>query len=61
MSELPRVVVAKIAFAVAGIGLIGAGMRWDLPAVRLAGIACLAVAFVLRFANRRADEPPAGD
>lgn len=44
---------AKIALALTGIVIWGYGYSADLPEVRWAGIAVLAVAFALRFLIRR--------
>lgn len=44
---------AKLVTALVGIGLFGTGIRWDEPALRWAGIAMVALAWMLRFARRR--------
>jgi uncharacterized membrane protein len=54
---LTRLSVAKITFAIVGIAVFGAGIRLDNDWVRWAGIALVAVAWVLRFSGRR-DQPP---
>ena len=58
MTQLMKV---RLALAVIGIAVWGYAIRVDDPQVRLAGIAVLALALVLRFADRRrhTDEPPA--
>ena len=53
MSTLTRV---KIALALIGLVLFGAGVRLELTAVRWIGLAFVVVAWLLRFAGRRAME-----
>lgn len=58
---MERMTRVKLVLAVAGIGLFLAGVRMDLPRIRLAGIAVVAVAFILRLAkvwSDRATETP---
>ena len=43
----------RAAFAAVGIALWGFGYNQDISAARLAGMACMVVALVLRFARRR--------
>ncbi len=39
----------KVSFALGGIILFGAGIRFDANALRWGGLACVAVAWFLRF------------
>ena len=58
MDEIEHMTVLttmKIALALAGIVLFGAGIRLDMPALRWAGLACVAAAWLLRF--RKPPEP----
>jgi hypothetical protein len=48
-----RLTAAKLVTALVGIALFGTGIRWDVPALRGAGIAMVAVAWALRFAGPR--------
>ncbi len=58
---MTRLLQAKIALAFIGVAMFGWSVWADDERLRLASIGTLAVAFVLRFANRRrggADPPP---
>ena len=50
---MDRLTTIRAAFAAVGIALWGFGYNRDHPAVRLAGMACMVVALILRFARRR--------
>jgi hypothetical protein len=50
---MTRYLLARIIVTLVGIAVWGYGQRFDLPAVRIGGIAILAVALMLRFAPRR--------
>lgn len=50
MSTLSR---AKIALALAGLVLFGAGVRLELQELRWVGVAFVVVAWLLRFARAR--------
>lgn len=52
MSTLTR---AKIALALVGLVLFGAGVRLERPDVRWIGLAVVAVAWALRFVRPRSD------
>ena len=54
-SDWPRLTTVKLALTFVGLATFGIGVRIDQPAVRWAGIALVAVAFVLRFSRRRSD------
>lgn len=43
----------KLALAAAGVALFGAGIRFDEPRLRWAGLALVAVAWLLRFSGPR--------
>lgn len=49
-----RLTAAKVVTVLVGIALFGTGIRWDEPALRWAGIAVVAVAWMLRLAAARA-------
>jgi hypothetical protein len=49
----------KLTLALAGIALFGAGIRMGNNALRWAGLACVAVAWLLRFSKVRS--PDAGE
>lgn len=51
-SAATRLTTLKLAFVAAGMLAFGVGIRFDVAAVRWAGIGLVAVAFVLRFAGR---------
>jgi hypothetical protein len=53
MSNLTR---AKVALALVGLVLFGAGVRLERSELRWAGIAFVVVAWLLRFARRRAED-----
>ena len=56
---MERVMVLKIACALAGIGIFAYGVRSEDNVVRWVGIAFVIVAFLLRFLKKRArDESP---
>lgn len=46
MTALVRI---KLSLALSGIILFGASIRFEMPALRWAGLACVAVAWLLRF------------
>ena len=50
---MTRYLLARIIVTLAGVAVWGYGQRFALPAVRILGIAILAVALMLRFAPRR--------
>ncbi len=50
--------IIKVALALGGIVLFGAGLRMDVGALRWAGLACVAAAWLLRFSR---DVPPTDD
>lgn len=50
---MDRVTVAKIAFALAGIGIFAFGVRAENPVVRWVGIGFVVIAFLLRFVKKR--------
>jgi len=50
---MDRVTVAKIAFALAGIGIFAYGVRAEETVVRWVGIAFVVIAFLLRFVKKR--------
>lgn len=43
----------KMVFVGIGLALFAVGIRWDDARFRYAGIACVAIAWVLRFARTR--------
>ena len=56
---MERVMVLKIACALAGIGIFAYGVRSEDNVVRWVGIAFVIVAFLLRFLKKRTpDESP---
>jgi Na+(H+)/acetate symporter ActP len=56
---MERVMVLKIACALAGVGLFAYGVRSEDNVVRWVGIAFVIVAFLLRFLKKRPpDESP---
>ena len=48
-----KVDIAKLALSLCAVVLIGYGIKTDQTYFRWAGIGCLAVAVMLRFAGRR--------
>ena len=50
---MSRFLLARLVVALLGIAVWGYGQRAALPDVRIAGIAVLAVALLMRFAPRR--------
>ena len=46
----------KLALALVGVVLFGAGVRFEMSELRWAGIAVVGVAWVLRFARRGSEE-----
>jgi hypothetical protein len=52
-SGFTKLALAKIGFAVAGIGTFGVGIRVEDSRVRWVGVALVAVAWLLRFAGPR--------
>jgi uncharacterized membrane protein len=56
---MERVMVLKIACALAGVGIFAYGVRSEDRVVRWVGIALVIVAFLLRFLKKREpDESP---
>lgn len=55
MSTVTR---AKIALALIGVVLFGAGVRLERTELRWAGLAFVVIAWLLRFARRRGGPPP---
>ena len=56
---MDRITVLKIALALAGVGIFAFGVRSDETLVRWVGIACVVVAFLLRFVKKPVpDEEP---
>ncbi len=55
---MPPLTQLKLGLVVAGLVLFGWGARVDDPRLRWIGIACLGVAFVLRFVGRKRDAEP---
>ena len=56
---MERVMVLKIACALAGVGIFAYGVRSEDSVVRWVGIAFVIVAFLLRFLKKRTpDESP---
>ena len=56
---MDRVMVLKLACALAGVGIFAYGVRSEDNVVRWVGIAFVIVAFLLRFLKKRApDESP---
>jgi Na+(H+)/acetate symporter ActP len=53
---MDRVTVAKIACALAGVGIFAWGVRAEEAIIRWVGIAFVVVAFVLRFVKKRNTE-----
>lgn len=51
---MSRLTQAKVVLAVIGVVLFGAGVRLEYTELRWAGLACVAVAWLLRFARPRA-------
>ena len=50
---MTRYLLARIIVTLVGVAVWGYGQRIALPAIRILGIAILAVALMLRFAPRR--------
>ena len=50
---MTRYLLARVIVTLVGIAVWGYGQRFELPGVRIGGIAILAVALALRFAPRR--------
>ena len=53
---MDRITVAKIACALAGVGLFAYGIRNEDTVIRWVGIGCVVVAFLLRFVRKPAPE-----
>ena len=53
---MDRVTVAKVAFALAGIGIFAYGVRAEDSVVRWVGIAFVVAAFLMRFVKKRTPE-----
>jgi hypothetical protein len=49
---MDRLTVAKIAFALAGIGIFSFGVRAEDPIIRWVGIGFVVLAFLLRFLKK---------
>ncbi|MEK6613017.1 MAG: hypothetical protein AABZ29_09560 [Gemmatimonadota bacterium] len=47
----------KLSLALTGIILFGASIRFEAPALRWAGLACVAAAWLLRFRKPPASHP----
>ena len=58
MAALTKLSLAKIGFAVAGIGTFGVGIRLDDVRVRWAGITLVAIAWFLRFSTPKVGSEP---
>jgi hypothetical protein len=54
--DMDRVTVAKIAFALAGVGIFAYGIRTEDSVVRWVGIGLVIAAFLLRFVKKRTPE-----
>jgi len=54
--DIDRVTVAKIAFALAGVGIFAYGIRSEDTVVRWVGIGLVVAAFLLRFVKKRTPE-----
>jgi hypothetical protein len=54
--DMDRVTVAKIAFALAGVGIFAYGIRTEDSVVRWVGIGLVIAAFLLRFVKKRSPE-----
>lgn len=50
---MDRITVAKIALALGGVGIFAYGIRSEDNVMRWVGIACVIVAFLLRFVKKR--------
>ena len=53
---MPTLTTIKISLSLSGILLFLVSIRFEVPAVRWAALACVAVAWLLRF--RKPDAPP---
>ena len=53
---MDRVMVVKVACALAGVGIFAYGVRSEDNVVRWVGIALVIVAFLLRFVKKRTPE-----
>ena len=53
---MDRVTVAKIAFALSGVGIFAWGVRSEDKVVRWVGIGFVVLAFLLRFVKKRVPE-----
>ena len=53
---MDRITVGKIALALAGVGIFAYGIRSEDNTMRWVGIACVVVAFLLRFVKKRTPE-----
>ena len=56
IGAMDRITVAKIACALAGVGLFAYGIRNEDTVIRWVGIGCVVVAFLLRFVRKPAPE-----
>ena len=53
---MDRVTVAKVAFALAGVGTFAYGVRSEDTIIRWVGIGFVVLAFLLRFMKKKAEE-----
>ena len=49
IADMTALTTMKLSLALAGILLFGASIRFEMPAFRWAGLACVAAAWLLRF------------
>ena len=57
---MTRLLITRVVLTLIGVGVWGYGQRMEQPQMRVAGMAILAVALLLRFAPKRwfgAEEP----
>ena len=53
---MDRVTVAKIAFALAGVGVFAYGIRAEDTVIRWVGIGFVVLAFLLRFVKKKVED-----
>ena len=53
---MDRVTVAKIAFALAGVGVFAYGIRSEDLVIRWVGIGFVVLAFLLRFVKKKVED-----
>jgi hypothetical protein len=53
---MDRVTVAKIAFALAGVGVFAYGIRSEDTVIRWVGIGFVVLAFLLRFLKKKVED-----